>query len=162
MLKDDRKKQYQKDYMKEYQRKRRGLNKEEPGSKQIEGLVVGSKQVTPDILDKLTDPVWRSRLERICLAFKGSPYAQEVRVGVNGPDLATVSELLEVTEGVKAAAKVTGVPAEARVLPQFTIDRVKAVLVNRALKGLHDDSSDRWERAVGYYHWELAGRPVYG
>ena len=28
----------------------------------------------PDILDKLTDPVWRDRLAKICAAFKSSHY----------------------------------------------------------------------------------------
>lgn len=51
----------------------------------------------PDIIDKLTDPAWRGALERICNEFGASPLAQEVRVGVNGPDLAAVSELLELT-----------------------------------------------------------------
>lgn len=100
MIKDERKKQYQKDYMKEYQRKKRGLNKEEPGSKQIVGLADGSKQITPDIIDKLTSPFWRPRLERLCAAFSGSPYAKDVRVGVYGLDLETVSELLSATEGI--------------------------------------------------------------
>lgn len=48
------------------------------------------------------------------------------------------------------------------MLPQSTIDRVRAVLHNRALLGLHNDASDRWLRAVGYYEWDVAGRPVYG
>ena len=38
------------------------------------GVTSDEKGVTsyPDIIDKLTDPVWRPRLEKICAAFENS------------------------------------------------------------------------------------------
>lgn len=71
------------------------------------------------------------------------------------------------TEGVtrvkaQGVTKGVTVPEFARVLPQSTINRIKSILYNRALKGLSDDSEGRWERAVEYYDWLRAGRPVYG
>lgn len=77
----------------------------------VEGMTKGvteSEGVTPDIIDKLTSPFWRPRLEKLCSAFSGSPYAKDVRVGVYGPDLETVSELLSATEGIPV---VKGEPA---------------------------------------------------
>lgn len=156
MFKDkDKQRQAVKESMR---RKRQGITK---GITRAESPRV-SQGVTPDIIDKLTSPYWRPRLERLCVAFSGSPYAKEVRVGVYGPSLEVVSELLDVTEGVPPAKSVTGVPEMAKVLPWWTINSIKAALHNRALKGLHDDSADRWQRAVSYYEWDVAGRPVYG
>lgn len=137
----------------------RGIPIHPEGMTESKGMTQG---MTPDIIDKLTSPFWRPRLERLCTAFSGSPYAREVRVGVYGPSLDVVSELLDVTEDVTPAKSVTGVPEMAKVLPPWTINSIKAALHNRALKGLHDDSADRWQRAVSYYEWLLAGRPVYG
>ena len=92
-LTGEEKKTYQRGYMKEYQRKQRskqvGLNNSP--------IIDGSKQI-PDIIDKLTDKVWRGKLERICAAFKGSHnphYVHDVWMGkIN---LSTVCELVECT-----------------------------------------------------------------
>ena len=53
----------------------------------------------PDILDKLTDPWWRDKLERICAAFKSShypPYVQDVWLG--DANLSTACDWLTVTD----------------------------------------------------------------
>ena len=76
MLTGEAKKQYQRDYMK---KKRSNM----------EGLTY------PDILDKLTDPFWRGRLEKICLSFKGSHYAKDVWLG--DTNMSTVCDWLECT-----------------------------------------------------------------
>ena len=39
----------------------------------------------PNIIDKLTDPVWRPRLEKICSAFKNS-HADSVDVWLGVPE----------------------------------------------------------------------------
>jgi len=52
----------------------------------------------PDIIDKLTDPFWRGRLEKVCLAFKSShhpSYSQDVWLG--DTNLSTVCDYLECT-----------------------------------------------------------------
>lgn len=49
----------------------------------------------PDILDKLTNPFWRDRLEKICLAFKSSPYIKDVWLG--DTNLSTACDWLECT-----------------------------------------------------------------
>lgn len=89
-------------YHKEYMRKKRGLTEGLTKSEGLTGVEAQglTKGLTPDIIDKLTSSFWRPRLEKICQAFKDSPYAQDVRVGVYGPDLETVSELLSATEGI--------------------------------------------------------------
>lgn len=51
----------------------------------------------PDIIDKLTDPIWRPRLEKICSAFKArNPHDLQV-CWLGNTNLSTVCELLEVT-----------------------------------------------------------------
>lgn len=52
----------------------------------------------PDIIDKLTDPVWRPKLEKICNAFQSShhpSYSKDVRLG--DTNLSTVCDWLECT-----------------------------------------------------------------
>ena len=86
-LTGEEKKKYQREYMK---RKR---------SNKTEGITGQGLTSYPDIVDKLTDPVWRGRLEKICHAFKGShhpSYVQDVWLG--DYNLSKVCELLEVTE----------------------------------------------------------------
>lgn len=66
------------------------------------------------------------------------------------------------TKGLTNVQGLTDVPEFVHVLPQERISTIQAVLLGRAKRGLPDDSHDRWERAVSYYQWELAGRPVEG
>ena len=52
------------------------------------------------------------------------------------------------------------IPEFARRLPETTINGILAVLHNRAVLGLPDDSEARWERAVSHghmlrYHWGM-------
>jgi len=59
-----------------------------------------STKVYPDILDKLTNPVWRGRLEKICHTFQTShhpSYACDVTLGVYGVDLGIACDWLEIT-----------------------------------------------------------------
>ena len=52
----------------------------------------------PDILDKLTDPVWRGRLERICNAFGSSHHPSYMKdVWLGGTNLSTVCDWRECT-----------------------------------------------------------------
>ena len=54
----------------------------------------------PHILDKLTDPVWRKRLEKLCLAFKNShhpKYNEDVFFCEDGFPLNVACDWLEVT-----------------------------------------------------------------
>ena len=67
-----------------------------------EGVVNGTTPTNyPDILDKLVDPVWRERLEKICLAFKEShhpKYIEEVCfLDDQGTPLNIACDWLEVT-----------------------------------------------------------------
>ena len=48
-----------------------------------------------DIIDKLTDPFWRGRLEKICLSFKHSQYSKDVWLG--DTNLSTACDWLECT-----------------------------------------------------------------
>jgi len=49
----------------------------------------------PDIIDKLTDPVWRSKLEKICHAFKVSHQSYSEMLG--DTNLSVVCDLVECT-----------------------------------------------------------------
>ena len=67
--------------------------KERPG-------IVGGIDDYPHILDKLTDPVWRKRLEKLCLAFKEShhpKYNEDVFFCEDGFPLNVACDWLEVT-----------------------------------------------------------------
>ena len=52
----------------------------------------------PDILDKLTNPIWRKRLEKICYSFENShnPKYKEM-VWLGDCNLSTACDWLEVT-----------------------------------------------------------------
>ena len=84
-----------KEYHRDYMRQRRqglteGFNKTGDSG---EGLTS-----YPDILDKLTDPVWRLKLEKICHAFQSShrpSYTDMCWLGDN--NLTTVCDWLECT-----------------------------------------------------------------
>ena len=52
----------------------------------------------PDIIDKLTDPRWRTHLEKVCSSFKASSnpsYSKDVWLG--DTNLSTVCDWLECT-----------------------------------------------------------------
>ena len=91
---------------------------------------------------------------------------RKMREGVtSGTEGVTESE--GVTAGVtrvrgQGVTKPMMVPEFARVLPEATVDTVKAVLYNRRVLGLSDDSEGRWQRAVTWYDWDKRGRPVNG
>ena len=40
-----------------------------------EGITSGEGITYPNIIDKLTDPIWRPRLEKICNAFQSSHHS---------------------------------------------------------------------------------------
>ena len=112
-------KEKQKQANKEYQRRRRGVTEGVTSDQGVtEPPLVGGvtgydKGVTKprgvtrvkvpgvtsgyDIANKLVDPVWRDRLTRICSQFHKSPLAHHVQLGVYGPDLSVVEEMLEIT-----------------------------------------------------------------
>lgn len=84
MLKGEAKKKYQREYMKKQR------SNSEPK------ITDGSN--IPDIMDKLTDPFWRGRLEKICHAFKVShqpSYSEMCWLG--DTNLSTACDYLEVT-----------------------------------------------------------------
>ena len=88
-LTGEEKKKYQREYMKK-KRSNIGSNKTDTTGR---GLTVSQ-----DMLDKLTDPVWRGKSEKICHAFQAShhpSYMQDVWLG--DYNLSQVCELLEVT-----------------------------------------------------------------
>jgi len=64
------------------------------------------------------------------------------------------------TQGMTEKEGMTDIPDFARVLPQDRINRIQAVLRERARVGLFDDSQGRWERAVSYLKWEQSGEPM--
>jgi len=60
--------------------------------------VTRAEGVTPDIIDKLTNPVWRGRLEKICSSFQNShhpSYSKDVWLG--DTNLSTACDWLECT-----------------------------------------------------------------
>lgn len=85
-LTGEKKKQYQRDYMR---KKRATISPYITAEPKSVGLIY------PDILDKLTNPFWRSRLEKICASFKSSRYASDVWLG--DTNLGTVCDWLECT-----------------------------------------------------------------
>jgi len=50
----------------------------------------------PDIIDKLTDPVWRPKLEKICHAFQVSHQSYSEMLG--DTNLSVVCDLVECTK----------------------------------------------------------------
>ena len=76
-----------------------GVTKEEGVTPDIPWEVIDAEGVTiPDILDKLTDPVWRPKLEKICNAFQSShhpSYSKDVWLG--DTNLSNVCDLVECT-----------------------------------------------------------------
>jgi len=65
-----------------------------------------------------------------------------------------------ITQGITPSEGITDIPDFARVLPQDRIDRIQAILRERARVELFDDSQERWERAVSYLKWEQSGEPM--
>ena len=85
MLKGEAKKKYQREYM-----KKQRSNIEPTGA---EGLTS-----YPDILDKLTDKVWRAKMEKICLSFRTSHHPDYINdVWLGDFNMSQVCELLECT-----------------------------------------------------------------
>ena len=63
-----------------------------------QGMTVKGMTQYPDIIDKLTDPFWRGRLEKICHAFKASnnpSYSKDVWLG--DTNLSVACDWLECT-----------------------------------------------------------------
>ena len=81
------KREYQREYM-----RRKSSNS---GSNITDGSNGQGLTDYPDIIDKLTDPFWRDRLERICMAFGRSPNKQCTWLG--NLDLEIVCDLLDCT-----------------------------------------------------------------
>ena len=54
--------------------------------------------VTPDIIDKLTNPFWRGRLEKICSSFQNSHHPSYMKdVWLGDTNLSTACDWLECT-----------------------------------------------------------------
>lgn len=95
----DREKQREvtKDRVRRYRDKQKGVT-------ELEGVTIKFAaddicSVTyPDIIDKLTDPTWRGKLEKICHAFQASSnpsYSKDVWLG--DTNMSTVCDWLECT-----------------------------------------------------------------
>jgi len=100
MYKDrEKQKAATKDRVRRYREKRKGVTPEE-GVTNIKQMLE-AKGVTEDIqdlLNKLTDPVWRPKLEKICQAFQNSHHPSYVNdVYLGNINLSVVCDLLEVT-----------------------------------------------------------------
>ena len=89
MLKDKAKKDYQREYMR--------LKR----SNKITGLTEGSNKEYPAILQALTDPIKRRKLEKIYQLLRDFKQEKNVYYGYpdNGIPFDLVGELLEVTRG---------------------------------------------------------------
>lgn len=91
MLRGEAKKKYQREYMKKQR------SNSEP--KITDGSNIKTEGLThPDIMDKLTDLVWRDKLEKICHAFKVShhpSYNEDVWLG--DTNLSIACDYLECT-----------------------------------------------------------------
>jgi len=85
-------KERQREADKERQRRyRKGVTK----TKGVTALEVGLTY--PDIIDKLTDKIWRPRLEKICQSFKSrNPHDMQV-CWLGDTNLSTVCDWLECT-----------------------------------------------------------------
>ena len=65
------------------------------------------KDVTPDVtpynplMTHLVDPIKRRKLQAICDAFDGSPYSKKITFGYHGANLDEVSQMLNLTAGLK-------------------------------------------------------------
>ena len=91
MLKDKAKREYQREYMKRKRGLTNGSNKE--------GSNMDGSNISPDVrdlLDKITDPVWRDKLSRICDSLGRNRDA----VWLGNFKLSLVSDLLAVTAPV--------------------------------------------------------------
>jgi len=69
------------------------------GVTKTEGVTASKEQgVTPDIIDKLTNPFWRGRLEKICSAFQNSHHPSYMKdVWLGDTNLSTACDWLECT-----------------------------------------------------------------
>jgi len=69
------------------------------GVTKAEGVTASKEQgVTPDIIDKLTNPFWRGRLEKICSAFQNSHHPSYMKdVWLGDTNLSTACDWLECT-----------------------------------------------------------------
>ena len=97
MLKGEAKKQYQKGYMKS-KRSNKGSNITDGSNIPIESNNTEGLTSYPDIIDKLTDKIWRPRLGKLQTAFEAShhpSYAHDVMLGYTFLD--DVFKLLECT-----------------------------------------------------------------
>ena len=92
MYKDkEKQKEATKDRVRRYRDKQKGVTLATKG-------VTSGMRVPPDIIDKLTDPFWRGRLERICQSFKVSHHPSYVNdVWLGNFNLSQVCELLDCT-----------------------------------------------------------------
>jgi len=96
MLKGEAKKQYQKGYMKS-KRSNKGSNITDGSNIPIESNIMEGSN-TPDIIDKLTNPFWRGRLEKICLSFQNSHHPSYMKdVWLGDTNLSTACDWLECT-----------------------------------------------------------------
>ena len=54
-----------------------------------------------DLMTHLVDPIKRRKLQAICDAFDGSPCGKKVTFGYHGANLDEVSQMLDLTAGLK-------------------------------------------------------------
>ena len=86
--------------------KQKEANRERKRRQRDKGVTLATKgvtkeegvTVTPDMLDKLTDPTWRDKLEKICQSFQGSHHPDYINdVWLGDYNMSQVCDLLEVT-----------------------------------------------------------------
>ncbi len=71
--------------------------KELPGMRAANDSYSGIIRQEPGILDALTDPAKRKKLEKIHQSLKDFKVSKEVRYGVSGPTFDVVGEMLDAT-----------------------------------------------------------------
>ena len=80
---------------KEAARERKRRQRDKGVTLATKGVTLG---VTPDIIDKLTDKFWRSRLEKICSSFQNSHHPDYINDVLLGDyNMSQVCELMECT-----------------------------------------------------------------
>jgi len=96
MLRKEEKKAYQKRYMKK-RRSNKGLTETDKMLDLTAVLLDPNVRPIPPIMDWLTDPVKRCKLELITASLKRHRVTDDVRFGCYGPTFTMVGDLLDIT-----------------------------------------------------------------